>query len=774
MVFLKDRNFLEELNRFPVSKYYAAIMVLDFETEQPLARIEGKVASGSINASRSTSTRRTGSLQLVFAPETYDLTSFSNLLAIDKKIALSIGIENPLRKEGYDRYGDTLWFKQGIFIITGANSSISPSGANVSLQFIDKMGFLNGVCGGTIPATVSLHDKIIIDGHGNTTTLYPKIREIIYEVVHHFGNEHPSRIIIDDVPEYGRQVATWGGSTPAWFAENSGAFVVANTPPGGGFIDQKVLGDDIGYMSTPLTYPGELVMKAGSTVTGILDEIVKTLGNYEYFYDVDGFFHFQQIRNYQKTGQAPIKDGITKSQTPFNIADSPAAEAQFRARYLPIYAEDQFLNEFGDSLLIASASLNPQYSNIKNDFVAWGTRRMNKDEEVAVRYHLAIDDRPFYIEGESLCERDIWEVRAKGGKEVRRYFAMSKERSGQIPSLGEIGDTVGGNVTFTGDYVEAQTYKYDGLPQSVRYQGEYFALEHRKETIQGIKGIPPTRRDYWRKIHDDEEEIFLHSPSLARLPAGKNFEWREELYRLALINYNASARGSYYDEELLAEWRNIFNPNDKALDPMSSIPGFVNPHWSDFKTPWVEYFGGQPVPWGGYNVDVVRKPQNIRYWLDIIETNTKVGAFSVPRIGRRTIVVENSKINEVLNREVPDVVFIDGTQKRAEIEKEQKEMIEIGQRYCIVKPDYLPYFKLRNSFGTCYEEIRDLMYTHLFYNASVSITAVPILYLDVNRIVRLNLPELGVTGHYIINSISWQFSQGATMSLQLNESLTIV
>jgi hypothetical protein len=47
-------------------------------------------------------------------------------------------------------------------------------------------------------------------------------------------------------------------------------------------------------------------MKAGSSVTTVLDEIVKTLGNYEYFYDVEGVFHFQQIRNYDKTGSTPL------------------------------------------------------------------------------------------------------------------------------------------------------------------------------------------------------------------------------------------------------------------------------------------------------------------------------------------------------------------------------------------------------------------------------------------------------------------------------------
>jgi hypothetical protein len=82
------------------------------------------------------------------------------------------------------------------------------------MEIIDKMGMLNGTCGGTLPASTSFHDKIIIDKDQNITTLYPLISEIIRECVHHFGGEDFSRIIIDDVPEVGRRVARYVGSTP--------------------------------------------------------------------------------------------------------------------------------------------------------------------------------------------------------------------------------------------------------------------------------------------------------------------------------------------------------------------------------------------------------------------------------------------------------------------------------------------------------------------------------------------------------------------------------
>jgi hypothetical protein len=122
---------------------------------------------------------------------------------------------------------------------------------------IDKMGMLNGTCGGTLPASVSFHDKIIIDKNDNTTTLYPLITEIIKECVNHFGGEDQSRIIVDDVPEVGRRVVRYVGSTPINFATDDsqsppvrlpgGSFVIAD-PPVPNFGDTYYKGYDVGYM----------------------------------------------------------------------------------------------------------------------------------------------------------------------------------------------------------------------------------------------------------------------------------------------------------------------------------------------------------------------------------------------------------------------------------------------------------------------------------------------------------------------------------------------
>jgi hypothetical protein len=60
-------------------------------------------------------------------------------------------------------------------------------------------------------------------------------------------------------------------------------------------------GDLAGYRLTDLTYAGELKANVGETAVSVLDKIKNMLGNYEYFYNLDGKFVFQKKRTYIST-----------------------------------------------------------------------------------------------------------------------------------------------------------------------------------------------------------------------------------------------------------------------------------------------------------------------------------------------------------------------------------------------------------------------------------------------------------------------------------------
>lgn len=718
MDFLRDRTFLLKVARHKVKTYYAAVMCLDFETEKPLARLEGKVVSGNVNVAANSPVRRTAALSLVFDDQTYNIVDINNLISIDKKISLSIGMKNPYYyTQEYKKYGEVLWFKQGVFIITAASSSVSTSSLAVSVTLQDKMCLLNGTCGGTLPASTSFHDRIIIEGEGDDqtiTTEYPIIKDIIRECVHHFGGEHFSRISIEDVPEVGRIVMEYIGSSPIHFATRdtdnggyerlgTGSFIVSGNLTAAQkrhYKDTYVKGDNVGYKETPLTFPGELIQKGGSTVTNVLDEIVKALGNYQYYYDVDGIFHFKYKTNFLATGNTPLN---------LNEQENNVLSQYYTPRYSPSI----LLNEFVDAELVTNIAFSPNYSNIKNDFVYWGSRQADNKTEVLVRYHLAIDKKPEDI--------PLPETEAEA-KVIGDNFSLCHK------SISEV---------WSADKKHLIRYQLSSIPVN---EGEVFG----KEIAPSLNTVFPNHPEYW-------------------------FNWREELYRRALMAYGSSTDGSYYDEELMAEWRNLY-------DPTSTIelegPDSFEQKWED------KYGAGGDAPvWQGYRVEVYTNPEKIRYWLDFIDTTSELGKYSVSRIGRRTVVTEDSKVNEVYAREINDIVFIEAPVDEKEWEKTmdrvKREYIPIGQTYAFVQGEQWAYFKEKNSYGTCFEGVRSQLYEHIYYNSSVNLTTIPLLYLDGNQMIHLNFPNKGVTGDFVINTIGFNLT-GQTMTLGLQEAMVVV
>jgi hypothetical protein len=72
-------------------------------------------------------------------------------------------------------------------------------------------------------------------------------------------------------------------------SSNTPAYIKADS------IDNKLYhiakieyGQTVGYRKTDLTYPGDLIANVGETVTSILDKIKNMLGDFEYFYNLDG------------------------------------------------------------------------------------------------------------------------------------------------------------------------------------------------------------------------------------------------------------------------------------------------------------------------------------------------------------------------------------------------------------------------------------------------------------------------------------------------------
>ena len=367
-VFMQDKNFLKEVDSAKFKTLKVRITALDWE-ERPIQDIQSSVVSGTLNLDGKSSIRRTCNLTIV--TEQSDILNIDNIFSLNKKIKLELGYKNTFNR--YNEFSD-IWFNMGIFIITSASLSRGTSGVSISLQLKDKMCLLNGECGGIIPYAVTLDSYDTIDENGKMITIKVPMYRLIQELVNHFGKENLSKILISDVDNRIKKVMSWMGADTLYYdIENQ---ILTQDRPTGEFKKYNT-GADVGFIYEDFYYPGELSAKAGDSVTSILDKIKNTLGNYEYFYDVEGNFIFREVQNYLNTTKT--KKEIDK----INNND-----------YLIDISNGKSVYEFNDSNLIVSYSNNPQYNMIKNDFIVCGSRTTLSGAKVPIFYHLAIDTKP--------------------------------------------------------------------------------------------------------------------------------------------------------------------------------------------------------------------------------------------------------------------------------------------------------------------------------------------------------------------------------------------
>ena len=138
-------------------------------------------------------------------------------------------------------------------------------------------------------------------------------------------------------------------------------------------------GTTCGYRLTDLIYPDDLIVSAGTSITnGVLDKLKQMLGEYEYFYDLDGRFHFQRKRTYVNNSWNNIvnnKDEVYVDSAAYTSA---------------------FTYSFTNSNLVSAFNNTPNLMNLRNDFAIWGKKQSSSGAEIPIHLRYAIDKKPGY------------------------------------------------------------------------------------------------------------------------------------------------------------------------------------------------------------------------------------------------------------------------------------------------------------------------------------------------------------------------------------------
>lgn len=551
--YLSDTDFLKELSKIPVKTYFVHITVLSWD-EQPVTAIEGRVISANFNIDGQSSVRRTANLSIALDQSMTQIMDAENVLSINKKINVQIGYYN--NTQYYKEY-DILWFPLGTYIVISCATSESDSGLVASLQLQDKMCLLNGFAGGTIPAAADLHLIDTLDEDGNPITIYPTIYQIIQELVHHWGGEQLGKIIISDLDNRVKRVMKWNLNKPLYYVEAAGNdFYATSENELEKYKDTQSTvsvfskGKDVGYIYTDFIFPGELIADAGSSVTDNLDKIIQVLGNYEYFYDLDGNFIFQEKKNYFNNAQSLyILEAANNQQLVPDYIASQNNENKLMA-YLINMASGTSAFTFEDSRLIKSYSNTPQYGAIKNDFVIWGIRTTSDGYEIPLRYHLVIDTIP-------KIKKDKYLMFNYKEYEIDKYGIW------KMPILIVLEEQE--NNKYSNPKIKAE-----GLPSAKDSMGQYYLIWDTKLSKYMIKYSKKDGEDWvWENYDADVEEIWAE-------------DWRTQLLLEGAAAQTRGLEYNYYYPELKVEWPKIYDlVNHKYYDQVLEHPAGIN-YFLDF------------------------------------------------------------------------------------------------------------------------------------------------------------------------------------------------
>ena len=784
--YLFNSDFLLEVDQMHIKTQYVKVTLLSWE-EEAIEEIQGKVISGNVNLDGNSAIRRTAQLSLFIPSSEVDYTNAASLISINKKIKLEIGIKNTLNK--YTDY-DILWFPLGLYVVSSVSISQGLTGTDVSLSLKDKMCLLNGECGGVLPASITfseietssnLSDEIKIE--------QPTIYQIIQELVNHWGGEQLGRILISDIENRIRQVVRWNGEQSIYLGRISsekgqGSYDYSLSQKEG--YKEYIKGQDLGYVYTNFVYPGELIGNAGSTITEILDKIKNTLGNYEYFYDVEGNFHFQEIKNYLNTSESSV---ILQEINRTNIYSDKDNSIDSKS-YSVTRGKGKSVYNFNDSQAVISYNNNPQYNNIKNDFIIWGMRTTLSGQKLPFRYHVAIDQKPkipneyylvyLYEDSDGVPLATANQVLGTKYDTLKIINQIKDIQQTILPVVTQLYNTVQIeineafvpiknyliNITTTAVTAIEETMK--GLTCESQFDEEWSTtitvidgesytnegiLNSYKNDLKKIVGTYQTNFDKIIGLNDFPEiskayvnTAFTHISdildSMPKLDAIKPTDWRTVLYLQGVESDLLGTDTSYYYTELANEWRKLYD-----------ITG--NPQ--------------------GFRESVKACPTDIDFFLDFIDTQDGLNQYSVSNIGRRSKVVVDESINCMFEPEVNDIIFINTDKNNAEgltPEEQKQECDNKGAEYCRLPDEVYNALVLGGYYNGADIMMKDLLYQYTNFNESISLTCMPIYYLEPNTRITVHSTQAGISDDFIIQSISIPLDNNGTMTINANRAST--
>lgn len=878
-----DQTFLQKLDTYPNKKKYAKIISLNWD-EEPIAEISGNVVSGSINVDGSSIVRRTCNLTITTNKVRIDDISWSlrtkfyvyiglentidsqyeDIIWFPQGMFILTSLSSTLNNQGYTV---TLQGKDKMCLINGdVGGALFAAHDFAKVEVKNKDGILTYE---TFPIYNIIREAVHVYAQEPYHNIVINDLDTCgVELLDYRSTD--AKLYIFDQQTNDDTVQLVAGGTHWEYDDNGRGRKVSGTPSFNGAAstqirfesrndrlcqvfdvacdtDQNVsynltpflyhntwytlykrinprtdVNTVAGYRATEITYNGDLTISIGGTITQMLDKIVKMLGEFEYFYDLNGRFIFQRKRIY------------------FNSAWTNAVVDENKTYYDTTKNREGITYDFLNGHLIESFQNKPNLSAIRNDFSIWGTLKGVDKKALPIHLRYAIDHKPsFYY---SLLEKKVYcSTEVLGGQYDWRelIYRMALDN---LAARTNIEGLVAALATQNKFFEVEQQYEanpteneaiYNSWKKSVMYHydntelGQADYQECYTYSLQEKTFIPMESPDELAEALTNNE--FIYGPNSEYIRTQLTMSQYEQLndelgynYALAQTYVNTPndpyihMRNTQKENELLDEirWENILDKTHNELDAWQDTfntgydayfadmlgfwpllyrtqqtaivqykeDGTINADatgiqqyvksviTNDDFTAWEQNGHWNPlyITWDGKNAHF-KEPEALFFWIDffdIIGDETEfLYQYSVDVIGRRAIAVNDTDVKAIYFRDTPNLLFVSPDYTPVEYEE------NLAYARINIVPPYSDYFQISSQGKSAKERLDTMLYEGTYFQDQITISAIPIYYLEPNTRIAVYDEQSGINGEYLIKSYSIQLAHDGMMSITATKAV---
>ena len=241
----------------------------------------------------------------------------------------------------------------------------------------------------------------------------------------------------------------------------------------------------------------------------------------------------------------------------------------------------------------------------------------------------------------------------------------------------------------------------------------------------------------------------------------EEYDWRELIYQMAKDYYKLNSSSSYlidlennnpwctkgktgyeqYYSDIMGFWRQLYNPNPTAAE-IESLGEFYSASGSDGQ--------GANKYW---NKKIHTDPNSLNFWFDFLDVKGEINNYNIDKIGVRTKVVNENSVKSIYFKETPEILFIIPTVDKPFVGSTSRSLIQIQK-------NLVDMFSRSSQGIAATSKVNELIYQHTIGTETISITSIPIFYLEPNTRIYVQ-----GYGDYTLDKISYSLNYNGTMNI---------